>query len=436
MAGQKYKKIAIVGGGASGALTALHLASKFGERVEISIFEKTDAPLGAGRAYANPNPEYLLNVPVEKMGYQVTDPGDFSKWVNVHHPEAAQDPHFPFVARAWYLEYLNGKISRLSGLKRITGEVRLASYEKKKWKLKTERGFQDFYDAVFVATGYEERLDPEVFKLGDKKVRSLIFQPYEKPAEKLRPKDDVIVVGAGLTAFDVWRNFRQAGRLGKVTLISRHGLIPTAHLKSAPVNPPLKAVPNLSGMTSLQILRVLRAIHRSSVLSLPETADQVRTQTSRIWGGWDENEKSRFLKHLARYWEIIRHRLPGTILEDWNAEVSSQSAALMKGKILQIKSSPHGVAVKVKNYDETLNLKASAVILASGFRTDQESLRFKIPQGLVQKCPFGFGFRKIRAPGLWFVGPASKTEFWEVTAVPDIRVQLARFMKELELVLG
>ena len=65
--------IAIVGGGASGALMAAHLLKCAGDRVRLTLIEPR-AQIGRGLAYATENESHRLNVRASNMSAFPDDP--------------------------------------------------------------------------------------------------------------------------------------------------------------------------------------------------------------------------------------------------------------------------------------------------------------------------------------------------------------------------
>src|ERR1700678_2527371 len=105
--------VAIVGGGASGALMAAHLLRASPPNLSVTIVE-TRAQLGRGLAYATGNPSHLLNVRAANMSAFADDPGHFARWLATQPdaPAAAVDSEFSFVSRGLYGRYLESLILR------------------------------------------------------------------------------------------------------------------------------------------------------------------------------------------------------------------------------------------------------------------------------------------------------------------------------------
>jgi uncharacterized NAD(P)/FAD-binding protein YdhS len=104
LADKQSQRIAIVGGGAAGALAAVHLLRERRERgaLEIDLIDRTGG-FGAGVAYGTQDPLHLLNVPAVRMGGISGHPEHFHEWL------AARDeavPEATFLPRGLYATYL------------------------------------------------------------------------------------------------------------------------------------------------------------------------------------------------------------------------------------------------------------------------------------------------------------------------------------------
>jgi uncharacterized NAD(P)/FAD-binding protein YdhS len=93
---------AIIGGGASGILTALHLQNAGCSPDRLVIIEpRTD--LGKGIAYGTTDIGHLLNVRAGLLSALPDDPGHFTAWA----AQRTNSDSRSFLPRAWYGEYLN-----------------------------------------------------------------------------------------------------------------------------------------------------------------------------------------------------------------------------------------------------------------------------------------------------------------------------------------
>jgi len=78
MGGSQTVDVAIIGGGAAGTLTAVHLL-RTAVPVRIAIVERSDR-LGRGVAYSTTNPRHLMNVPASTLGALSGRPGHLVEW--------------------------------------------------------------------------------------------------------------------------------------------------------------------------------------------------------------------------------------------------------------------------------------------------------------------------------------------------------------------
>src|SRR5712672_4453357 len=104
---ERRLRVAIVGGGASGTLTAVHLLR--GARnmpLEIILLDPAGS-FGPGVAYGTEDPLHLLNVPAVRMGGIAGRPDHFHKWLCGR--GRTVDPA-EFVPRSLYGEYLEAQL--------------------------------------------------------------------------------------------------------------------------------------------------------------------------------------------------------------------------------------------------------------------------------------------------------------------------------------
>ena len=102
--------VLVVGGGACGALVALHLLDHAGLRVALA---DPRAQPARGVAYSTPRGEHLLNVNAARMSAFPTQAGDFVAWLRMQPDFAAQDAaalDALFAPRRAYGRYLQDRL--------------------------------------------------------------------------------------------------------------------------------------------------------------------------------------------------------------------------------------------------------------------------------------------------------------------------------------
>jgi uncharacterized NAD(P)/FAD-binding protein YdhS len=423
------KRIGIVGGGASGVLTAIQCWRKLGSGADLRVFEPAPS-LGRGKAYGGEDAENILNVPAGKMSAYPDRPEDFAQWIARQHPEAQESRHWPFVPRRYFGDYLGSQLDGIpeGSLVHVRAKVVSVSAGYREYRLQLEDGAVHEVDYLVLATGYGQDLVPRLASYASR-LRDRIVPAAA--VEKLNPgrfSGHVLILGSGLTALDSWRRLRKDPKL-TFTFLSRRGLLPEPH--GAPGSASVE-LPTLAGMSPLQIFQVLRCIHRSQGGSWALIADQVRTQAQRIWSCWTDKEKARFVRHMKPYWEVIRHRMPKSVADELARDVSEGRVRILSGRVQElIEAADHlNVGYAPPRASSPQRLQAEWIILATGSSIGQELLeRSSIPG--VRGCPHGFGYINESAPRVWIAGPPSKSVYWEITAVPDIREQAASIAAEI-----
>src|SRR6516165_10052625 len=93
-------RVAIVGGGAAGVLTAAHLRRRKPD-AQITLIDASGRP-GTGAAYGTSDPSHLLNVPASRMSAWPDDPDHFCRWLDERAVTCAEN----FAPRLAYARYL------------------------------------------------------------------------------------------------------------------------------------------------------------------------------------------------------------------------------------------------------------------------------------------------------------------------------------------
>jgi uncharacterized NAD(P)/FAD-binding protein YdhS len=108
-------RIAIIGGGASGALTSLHLARALPPgAAEITVIELAEE-IGRGLAYSTDDLGHLLNVRVANMSAFADEPDHLSQWLQNKGPSVARLTPLCFISRSIYGSYMADIVQELSG---------------------------------------------------------------------------------------------------------------------------------------------------------------------------------------------------------------------------------------------------------------------------------------------------------------------------------
>ena len=252
----------------------------------------------------------------------------------------------------------------------------------------------------------------------------------------------VLFVGTGLTMIDQAVSLASAGHRGALTAISRHGRLPRPHLPSR-TDPCSIAIP--PGERSLRrLLRVVIDAVRDEVAAGRDwrsVIDGLRPITGELWQRLDSDDRRRFHRHLTALWSVHRHRMAAEVAERIERLRGDARLTIAAGRVVAIRGAPRGVtvalrrrggaAIELLSFDWVVNCSGSSRTLAPDA---DPLLRQAVGLGLA-RLDFRGGGIDVGADGavigrsgtptsgLYALGPLTVARFFEITAVPEIRVQ-------------
>ncbi|MFC9752719.1 FAD/NAD(P)-binding protein [Streptomyces sp. NPDC056921] len=291
-------RICIVGGGTAAACLVMALARALGSRnVDLVIVEPSDQ-LWRGRAYRMDRDEIVVNAPPTMMTLDPDDPEHAQRWLARHHdgsgaPELWTQEIFP--PRHVYGRYLEETLSQtLDGLTgagwRVTWlrrRVVSVAPDGDKALVGLEDGATVPCDYAVLCVGDPSGYDP--YELAGHP--SYIARPYPVAStlDTVHPSASVAVIGCGLTAVDTVLGLRAQGHQGRITLLSRDGIL-AAVRRPRQVGRPTVMTPEivrdrLERSSSPLRLSMVAALARAEALRAGATPGQIAAETSMAdWG--------------------------------------------------------------------------------------------------------------------------------------------------------
>jgi uncharacterized NAD(P)/FAD-binding protein YdhS len=423
--------IAVIGGGFSGLLTAVHLLRSH-PLARVRLVERS-LRLGEGRAYGTHQPDHLLNVRAANMSAFADEPRHFLKWLG----GAGEGD---FVSRARYADYLQSLLAAEvqdmeagQRLARKLDEAVEATPQFGRWKVQLAQGHAFHADAVVLAVGFLPPRWPATVSVNDQASPALVADPWSADLRKL-PPGDVLLLGSGLTMVDMALSLGGSGR--RLTALSRRGLMPLSHGPISPATTP--AEPMGSPTAALAILR-----DHARAVGWRSAVDSIRPVTAATWRRWPQSERKRFLRHLQPWWDIHRHRMAPAVAERVEAMTASGGLTVEAGRLESLHAGQGGVEAvlrlrgrqerEVRHYAAAINC---AALQGSLDQIDSGLVSNLLRQGFLRPDPLRLGvdvdenFRVLGAAnaptqGLYAVGPITRAAVWEAVAVPDLRVHTA-----------
>jgi len=444
--------VAIVGGGASGILSAIQLL-RLGRPPVVHVFND-GFELARGVAYSAKCNHVVLNVPASRMSAFPGLPAHFVEWLKERHGSLYSGDSF--VPRRIYGDYLRDTL-RVAVNKAPAGCLHV--WEGRVHGLAPQKdGYEILWgnrkalaNAVVLALGNIPPANPslncERFT-SDSRYLSNIWQEADK-LHRIRGHEKVVILGCGLTALDAILQLRQQGHQGKIDLISRRGQWPSVHELGLP---PIPVSSELSDRDPAGLVQALRekapSLERQGG-NWRQVIDGLRPVTDALWSGWTLRQRRSFLRHLRPYWDIHRHRMAPDVWQSLRQEIGKGAVRLDAGRLTAIRPEKDALVVAYHPRRQTAvrELRADAVINCTGSETlrrqgCQPLISSLLEQDLAQLDPFGLGLvtdsdaALLNAtgqaiPGLYAIGPVRRGSLWETTAIPEIRVQSENIAREI-----
>lgn len=437
-------RVAVIGAGFSGTITALHLLRTLPVDAGVLLTERAPS-FAAGTAYGTPHPDHLLNVRAANMSAFGDRPDSFDAWlhscaiddtVRVHLTEVGA-----FASRALYGRYLASMLGQ--SLAGAAGATRLSLVRDEVIDVAREPagGYVLHFAGGDTHSVAQVILAVGNLPSGDR--ATAVYRPNAWAADTLSGLTDdlpVLIVGTGLTTADLVVTLHEAGFPGPVIAVSRRGLLPREH---APAG--VWPRPGFSPAERASLPTLLRRVRREIRLAENHgvnwraVIDSMRPDTAELWRGLTDRDRARFLRHLRPFWDVHRHRLAPPSAALLRRLRDSGYLRIVRGRMTGVDEAQGAATVQLRSRDgmqETLRVQRiiSATGVESASRCGDRLLTNLLARGLVRLDPNGLGIavtealQVVAADGraaadLWALGPIVRGMFWECTAVPDIRVQ-------------
>lgn len=450
-----FSDIVIIGAGASGTMTAIHLLRQARCAFRITLLSGEGAP-GEGTAYATDRAEHLLNVPADQMSLDPKDPGDFVRYLEQYTSESplgSVGPHF--AQRRHYASYLRHRLdesARLSEAKLdLVGERAVSIAECR----------HDYHHGLQVGLTSGEIVATRrcVLALGHaaKPLPSrliehescLVLSAWDyKAIAQIDPLAEVLVVGAGLSMVDSVATLAATQHRGQICVVSRRGLMPLAY--GSPTVTPID-VADLVKLDLRGRVRRLRQMAETSATHGSTWQDLMaglRLHATLLWQTLSFEDQRVFLRHLRPYWNLHRHRVPDRALRDvrdlikrkqLSFHIATVAPDCSPSQVGTATRDDHSTATMSGTWGVIINATGPQILAgASGCPLTKALLRV----GLACPGPHGVGLdvgltgqlvsaAGIEAPDIYVIGPQRIGQLLEATSIPELRQQAYDIAREL-----
>jgi uncharacterized NAD(P)/FAD-binding protein YdhS len=451
----KKVDIAVVGGGFCGVMLVNQLILQTTQPLKIAIYDKA-GNVAKGLAYATLEPTHLLNVPAIKMSAYPDKPAHFYDWLCANQAKwQALHADFPnkqydaqsFVPRMIYGAYLEHIwadtqiIARQKECELLVVDSQVVDISADKIII-DDAGNKIAAEKIVLAVGHAEQRS---FATQQNDAKGYLPQLWGEDAQDYwsyvesqtwHEQSHCVILGAGLSSVDAIQSLNARGFAGKITVISRHGLLPKPHINTYNSSP-------LEVMPGGNIAAMIKWVVQQSKLkgNRLQAIDMLRPVTNQLWAKISLQEKQYFLKHLLPIWSILRHRMPAQSHQLIMELKRQNRLQMVAASIVAVDYVGGKYSVKCSKGKV---FAADLVINALGFNYNLSKANNALLGKLLQKnmiipSSVEIGLRindDYQAKGLaheWLyaIGSVLFGERLEATAVPELRVQVSECAKQL-----
>ena len=457
------KKIAIIGCGFSGTMTAVHLINNATHPFELIMIGDRES-FNTGIAYNPYSKKHLLNVIASRMSAFQDKPDHFLNWVS--ELEIFSGISSDLLANKYLPRYLYGRYLKdiwqqtnqtpEAQMIRITiKEACIVDIEASEGEITLELSNGETVTAQYcvIASGNHLPRNPDI--LNTRFFSSPNYFRNSWDINSVRNHDPgfpVLILGNGLTMADTVMGLVEHGFDNEIHTLSPHGFTILPHSYHGM---------GYSAITAelherLSLLELVRIINKHIKLARKEgftaepVIDAIRPFTQKLWQNLTLNEKQQFLSRIRYMWESARHRIPFHI----HQHIKQLSAC---GKLLQHAGNLTGISgtgkhVNVRFFDRIQQhekeLLDSGVINCTGPSSDfmQEQggfLKKGLRKGIFLQDHLKLGIvanpvtlevhngKNEPQGNLVAIGSLLKGVLWESTAVKELREQAVTISKHL-----
>jgi uncharacterized NAD(P)/FAD-binding protein YdhS len=446
------KKVVVIGGGFSGVVTAVNLARLTETALSVTILN-TRHPLGRGVAYGTRRPEHLLNVVARNMSALADQPDHFVEWLATRSdflgvPTA--ELREQFVPRRVYGDYLQSLLFWYARALADGKKVRIDWHEAEatdvvpggeRVTVRASGGLALEADKVVLATGNPPPADLPGIGIDHARYFRDPWGYWE--ARLPDHREDVALLGTGLTMVDAFLTLAALGWQGKVYALSRNGLLPMSHFKGQDYPAFPGHDPTGMGLGQMLVLFETHCRELRERGQNPATlVDKMRPYTQRVWQSFSLADKALFLRDHRTRWNVARHRVPETAFRQVAEALAAGRLEVVAGRIASLSPCEPGLRVVTCGAGGERELRVGAVVNCTGPAEDPEVsspelYRNLMERGLVSPDEVDLGivatadFAAVERSGarskwLMVLGPPLKGMLWETTAVPELRAQAFR----------
>jgi uncharacterized NAD(P)/FAD-binding protein YdhS len=449
-------RVAIIGGGYTGAIVAKLLVERGVRDIEeVTIFEPREQ-LGYGLAYDVKNIDVRLNVAAHRMRAIPGSPTAFLDWLQTSgtltvDPDAVT-PEGIFARRRDFGRFMQAQLAPhldSGAVRHIRQTVRAVERHNDLWRISGADGTSVLADILILATGHPPASRPPVIDRLSALATSRIKDVLAADAfNGIGNCDPVLIVGSGLTAIDALCHLKALGHTGTVRLLSRTGLMPRPHAGGGFSPFGDFSTTDLTSAKNL-LSKVRTTIRDAQAQGIPwqSVFDALRQHAPSLWQALPMRERQQLLKRLRRWYDVHRYRMPPQGAAILELGIGTGRVRLETGDLMSITEDRQGLHAGLKTREGRTEFHCRHILLATGpdfhdYAAHQRFLLGMHRDSFIQSDPLGLGLacdfagRALTVAGtpnstLFVAGPPARPAFGELTGVPEIAAQAASLVDRI-----
>jgi uncharacterized NAD(P)/FAD-binding protein YdhS len=202
--------------------------------------------------------------------------------------------------------------------------------------------------------------------------------------------------------------------------------------------------------TARALTRIVReqiALAASQGIAWQRVFDAARSAVPSVWNGWDEFNRRQFARHLRPRWDIHRHRMAPRVSEAFAKLQASGTLEILAGRVAgyrpdgrQVEATIHlrGGGERVFDAGHVINCTGpggdfarTAIPLVAQLRERNLAVPDALGIGIETRDCAVIDRTGEASTWLFALGPLTRPAWWEITAVPEINLQIDRLVAQL-----
>lgn len=463
-------QVVVVGGGFSGTMAAIQLARLGSTRpVRVTVVNTGYKP-ACGVAYDTACLEHLVTLPAHMISAFPDNAAHFVEWLETdactqdEEVQALDQDKLPaaFVSRRLYGHYLQSLMhAYVTGphandvtIRYVDGEaVDVENAASTGADVVLRDGRRLHAHKIILATGNEAPAAlPGFSTAAVARHPGWVANPWLDWSTHLTDLDrrqDVVLLGTGLTAVDIMLTLLRQNWRGSITAISRHALLPLPHFEADERMEGTQDWPpagvELTDLT-LQELLALFSVHAARVNTAgghpARLLGKIGPQVTHIWRKFDLADKQLFVSRYATRFKILRQQIAPSLHAELEQAVAQKKITVCRGSVLAVETDDKQLCVRIQDGTDLATartLRADMVVNCLGPNvrmadTKSPLLRKLLDKQLIEPDDMNMGIRvdtSLRAlvhgqqvsPLFLALGPLLRGTFWDSIALPNLRLQ-------------